>query len=198
MIATDKIGQKKYCIDCKSDNLEVEQDTVFCPSLQKRGCILRMIKMTKIRRAIEFARRAHEGQLRWNEDDYFESHVVPVAESICLKGLVDRDQMEMVIISGYLHDTIEDTTVTFEEITQEFGDEIGVIIDLLTHSRDETYAEYIMRLYECRNTSLGNIAIRVKLADLENNMSTGIKPKKHHLQKYQLAKAILQKGLDVV
>jgi GTP pyrophosphokinase len=64
-----------------------------------------------------------------------------------------------------LHDAVEDTSATVEEITALFGPNVSEAIDALSRREGELYSEYMERV-------IGNpIAARVKLADLEENLS---------------------------
>lgn len=67
-------------------------------------------------------------------------------------------------VLALLHDTVEDTSVTNDDIRKEFGDVIADALDCLTHRDEESYDEYIDRV--CTNP----LAVEVKLADLHNNM----------------------------
>lgn len=67
-----------------------------------------------------------------------------------------------------LHDVVEDTPATVEEITANFGPEVSEVVDLLTrrgrNGEGETYADYVVRLAENER------ARRVKIADTEDNL----------------------------
>jgi (p)ppGpp synthase/HD superfamily hydrolase len=77
-----------------------------------------------IARAVEFAAKAHEGQLREDKGDAYFNHLAEVA-AICA-GLEPFDPI--LVAGAYLHDTVEDTGVTETDIRQEFGDEIGDLV----------------------------------------------------------------------
>ena len=72
------------------------------------------------------------------------------------------DEKEKIL--ALLHDTVEDTNVTNDDIRNEFGNTIADALDCLTHREGESYDSYIDRV--CTNP----LAIDVKLADLHNNM----------------------------
>lgn len=69
-------------------------------------------------------------------------------------------------IVGFLHDTLEDTTITLDEIKQ-FGDEITEALLLLTHNDDTPYLDYV------KKAATNKIAKEVKLADLLHNTNLG-------------------------
>jgi GTP pyrophosphokinase len=79
-----------------------------------------------LRRAHEWARKAHEGQVRKTGDPYI-THPVTVALMLAEYGLD-----EPTLAAALLHDTVEDTNLTLAEISGEFGDEIARLIDGVT------------------------------------------------------------------
>src|SRR5271165_966820 len=76
-----------------------------------------------LNRAYVFAMKAHGTQKRASGDPYF-SHPLEVA-AICTDLKLD----EATIVAAMLHDTIEDTETTREQIDRAFGDEIGGLVD---------------------------------------------------------------------
>lgn len=79
-----------------------------------------------LRRAYEFAENAHSGQKRKSGEDYF-VHCAEVA-----RILVDLKLDTSTIAAGLLHDVVEDTPVTLEELEQTFGPEIAALVDGVT------------------------------------------------------------------
>ena len=79
-------------------------------------------EQTLISHAFDFAQKAHEGQMRKSGVPYF-YHVVEVAKNLALFGLDAT-----TIAAGLLHDTVEDTPVTKEDLEQEFGKEIEHLV----------------------------------------------------------------------
>lgn len=79
-----------------------------------------------IEKAYEFSEKAHEGQLRRSGEPYI-SHPLNVAGIIAdLKLDIDT------IVTGLLHDTVEDTDVTLEDVRREFGDTVATLVDGVT------------------------------------------------------------------
>ena len=79
-----------------------------------------------INKSYEFAKRAHEGQKRMNGDPYF-IHVFETAK------ILAKFEMDIqTIIAGLLHDVLEDTSITEEEIKRDFGDDILFLIKGVT------------------------------------------------------------------
>lgn len=128
--------------------------------------------------ALQIAQKAHAGQVDKAGKDYI-LHPMTVA------SYMDTD-IEKTI--AYLHDVLEDTDVTVDELKNIFPNEIVDTLITLTHRKDESYFEYIQRV------SKSKLAKKVKAADLLHNLDiTRIKePTKQdyeRLEKYK--KAIL-------
>ncbi len=122
-------------------------------------------------RAYEYSAKAHEGQFRKNGDPYV-SHCVEVA-----KILADLQLDTVTVASGLIHDVVEDTPITIEEIEKEFGREVSQIVDGLTkighlplNSTEERQVENYRKLL----VSIAKDArvIMIKLADRLHNMRT--------------------------
>ena len=79
-----------------------------------------------ILRAYQFAEKAHQGQKRASGEPYV-SHSLAVAAI-----LAEMHVPPAVVIAGLLHDTVEDTPVTLNELRQEFGDEVARLVDGVT------------------------------------------------------------------
>jgi len=124
-----------------------------------------------IRRAYEFSRQVHRGQKRQSGDPYF-IHPVGVA---CLIADLKLDVPS--VVTGLLHDTVEDTLTTLEQIQGEFGDEVAALVDGVTKisqvnftSREEKQAENFRKMVLAMARDIR--VILVKLADRTDNMRT--------------------------
>lgn len=111
-----------------------------------------------IDRAADFARRKHVDQY-YGGDDFFEAHVERVVEVV--REFTDD---AATIAAAYLHDTVEDTDTTFEEIATEFGDEVADIVWLVTDPEGEGWSreEKKQALYDQFKT--GTPTLRLKAA----------------------------------
>lgn len=110
------------------------------------------------------ARVAHSGQTRSGGEAYFE-HVLRVAQAAWKS---DGDDNWIASAIGYLHDTVEDTTITLGTLRDVgFPRELVTDVALLTRGEDETYDHYIDRLIEFGSDD----ALIVKLADLNDNLN---------------------------
>ena len=122
-------------------------------------------------RAYRFSEAAHLGQKRLSGEN-FVSHCVEVA-----KILVDLQLDSVTVASGLIHDVVEDTSVTVEDIEAEFGKEIAEIVDGLTKighlplnsSQDRQVENYRKLLLSIAKDAR---VILIKLADRLHNMRT--------------------------
>ncbi|MCC6305780.1 MAG: bifunctional (p)ppGpp synthetase/guanosine-3',5'-bis(diphosphate) 3'-pyrophosphohydrolase [Rhodobacteraceae bacterium] len=124
-----------------------------------------------IRRAHEFGRRMHEGQLRRSGEPYF-THPVAVAAILTEMRLDDAS-----IVTALLHDTVEDTKATVEDVAAAFGTEIAELVNGVTKltnlqlsSSEAKEAENVRKLLIAMSRDLR--VILVKLADRLHNMRT--------------------------
>lgn len=123
-----------------------------------------------ITRAYDFAKKAHEGYTRYSGEPYF-IHVFETA-----KILAEIQMGASTIAAGLLHDVIEDTNVTAEQIEQEFGKEILFLVQGVTklgklryHGRDR-YIESLRKLFVAMSQDIRVLII--KLCDRLHNMRT--------------------------
>jgi GTP pyrophosphokinase len=124
-----------------------------------------------INRAYVFAMKMHGSQKRASGDPYF-SHPIEVA------GILTRYRLDSSsIITALLHDTIEDTPATLEDIERLFGPEIGRLVDGVTKlSRIELQSDHAKQAENLRKLVLAMSedirVLLVKLADRVHNMRT--------------------------
>lgn len=103
----------------------------------------------------DFSKNAHEGQFDKGGHPYF-LHVQKVAS---------MGENENEIIVGYLHDILEDTLYTINDIKSlGINNECINAIICLTHNKNISYDDYIMNIKKCE------LARKVKINDLKNNM----------------------------
>ena len=124
-----------------------------------------------LQKAYEFAKKAHEGQKRVSGDAYL-THLVGVAD------ILDELHMDSVTIAtGLLHDILEDTLVTYDELKAEFGEEIANLVDGVTKLSNQQFQDAALRQAESTRKMMIAMAkdvrvILVKLADRTHNMRT--------------------------
>jgi len=134
-------------------------------------------------RAVALATELHKDQRDKGGASYI-GHPLRVMRSVLSKGY-DED----VAIAAVLHDTVEDTPLTLDDVQQEFGPRRAATVALLSKQPGETYDAFIDRIIASGNRD----AMQVKLADLEDNSDVkrlGREPTdsdKQRLTKYQRA-----------
>jgi len=125
----------------------------------------------ELQRAFAFAERSHEGQKRLTGEDFI-SHPLAVA-TILAELHLDTTS----VVAALLHDVVEDTSVSLDELQGEFGPDVGRIVDGLTKldtiefkSREQEQAENVRKMMVAM---AGDIRVLlIKLADRLHNMRT--------------------------
>lgn len=112
-----------------------------------------MIYTPLTNKAMRVAYAAHHGQLDYNGIPYI-FHPIHLAEQM-------EDEISCCV--ALLHDTVEDTDVTLEQLRDMFPAEVADAVALLTHEAGTDYFDYVRRIRD------NPIARRVKLADLAHN-----------------------------
>ena len=141
------------------------------------------IEIDRVRAAFEFAAGRHVKQVRRTGED-FVVHPVEVAK-ICVGMRLDTE----TLCAALLHDTVEDTSTTLDEIRDRFGDETAALVDGVTKltgitfkSRDEAQAENYRKMIVAMAQDIR--VILIKLADRLHNMRTiGAMPKQKQIEK---------------
>jgi GTP diphosphokinase / guanosine-3',5'-bis(diphosphate) 3'-diphosphatase len=134
-------------------------------------------ELAQVRRAYEIAEAAHTGQMR-DEGTPYIVHPIRVAVSLV-------DELEMVspklVCSALLHDVIEDSPTTREEVAEIFGEEIARIVWLLTKLESVSLGDYLAAIEAAAETG----APLVKLCDrLDNLRFLGHSPKPEKKHRY--------------
>lgn len=123
-----------------------------------------------VQKAYDFAADAHKDHKRFSGDPYME-HVAAVGYKLAAMGMGPR-----TISAGLLHDSIEDTTVTADDIKQAFGDEILFLVDGVTklssvrYYGSDRHNESLRKLFVA--TSQDIRVLIIKLVDRLHNMET--------------------------
>jgi (p)ppGpp synthase/HD superfamily hydrolase len=145
--------------------------------------------MASIEKALQIAARAHEVQKDKDGQPY-------ILHPLRVMNAVEGETEKIVAI---LHDVIEDTSVTAEDLRREgFDESVLAALECVTHRKGEPYADYVVR---CKSDEMGR---RVKLADLEDNARLSrallrpdrIEPDVARLRQYLLAYKFLTDRLS--
>lgn len=148
------------------------------------------VNIPLIKKAYEFSDLAHKGQKRASGEPYVE-HCLEVAFI-----LAEQHMDSTTIAAGLVHDVVEDTEITIENLREEFDDEIADLVDGVTKigamkfaSREEQQVEYFRKMLLSMAKDIRVIII--KLADRLHNMRT-----LHHLPE-EKQKKIAQETRDI-
>lgn len=144
-----------------------------------------------LNRAYVFAMMAHGTQTRASGDPYY-SHPVEVAGILADMGLDGSS-----IITGLLHDTVEDTDTTLEEISDQFGAQIAQLVDGVTklsllelQSENTKQAENFRKLFLAMSEDIR--VLLVKLADRLHNMRT-----LHHVKSEEKRRRVARETMEI-
>ncbi|MBO4895091.1 MAG: bifunctional (p)ppGpp synthetase/guanosine-3',5'-bis(diphosphate) 3'-pyrophosphohydrolase [Clostridia bacterium] len=174
------------------DNEHLVKNNIFAPGEEtEQGCLEVLMEaissysqedIESVKRAYEFARKAHSHQKRQSGQPYI-VHPLSVAKILADLGLDSQS-----IAAALLHDVVEDTPCTLKDLEREFGEEIAELVDGVTKigkvpiatkedgigtvrsSREEEQAENIRKMLLAMSKDIRVIII--KLADRLNNMRT--------------------------
>lgn len=164
--------------EIKTDKTPVEDvdvDALYAKLLEKIKKVHQSEnEINIINKAFEVAKKQHGGQLRRSGEPYI-IHPIAVADI-----LVDFGMDYQSIVAALLHDVVEDTDYTLDELKSEFGGEIAVLVDGVTKlghlqyserdSKEEMQAENISKMLLAMSKDIRVIVI--KLADRLHNMRT--------------------------
>ena len=158
----------------KYGGFEDESDSFgdgFEESYEKIKKIYSDSELENIRHAYEVAKQAHKAQLRRSGEPYI-IHPIAVAGILADLGMDSQS-----LIAALLHDTVEDTELTNEDIVKNFGEEIAQLVDgvtklakVPTETKAEAQAENIRKMLLAMSNDIRVIII--KLADRLHNMRT--------------------------
>ena len=134
--------QKVIDVDIIEDDRDKEKHKDFIPPEKLYEELIGKVKkyhpsadISLIEKAYQVADHAHKGQMRKSGEPYI---IHPICVAIILADLeLDKES----IVSGLLHDVVEDTVMTTDEIREEFGNEVAVIVDGVTKLGQLSYSK---------------------------------------------------------
>ena len=122
--------------------------------------------MELVKSAELLAKKKHAGQFRKDDTTPFSKHIEDVVNRLKSLGVVDEE----ILCAGWLHDTIEDTETSFDDLYDQFGSEIAVLVSSLSKdmslTRKKREQAYVKQLKESSSN-----AKLIKLCDISANLS---------------------------
>lgn len=141
-------------------------------------------------KAKEFAKKYHDGQVRDDGRDYFEAHIQVVVDNLLREvkndpNLETDETVDKILSVAYLHDVLEDTDATMNDLLAVFPKDVCEAVEILTKKKGEMYYDFVNRIIASKNL----IAKTVKISDLAANMqdATPKEKKGSRYAKYQFA-----------
>ena len=138
--------------------------------LNRLGSKEQLTDIERIREAFEFAREAHKPQRRKSGEPYI-IHPVNVARIVAEELELGADP----VIAAFLHDVVEDTPFTIDDIRERFGDEVAFLVGVVTKQKKDNYvhSKQIDNFRQILASMQYDVrALLIKLADRLHNMRT--------------------------
>ena len=126
--------------------------------------------MVRLKDAFEFAREAHKHQRRRSGEPYI---LHPIAVASIAAGEINLDVNS--VIAAFLHDVVEDTPHSIDEIRQRFGEDVAFLVKVVTKQKKEKYemSKQLDNFKQMLNSVQYDVrALLVKLSDRLHNMRT--------------------------
>lgn len=118
--------------------------------------------------AMDFAKKAHAGQTRSDGSPYTD-HVERVAKSV--EKFKSLHNLDALISAALLHDTLEDTDTTHEDLVRLFGGLVASLVKELTSDKEEIARVGKQAYLASKMTTMSSYALVIKLADRLDNIS---------------------------
>lgn len=120
--------------------------------------------ISSILKAMEFAERKHVGQARDNGEDFYLAHCLVVYQTVKSR----RGDAE-ILCASLLHDVLEDTDTTYEELVVNFGENVADLVLMVTHTEDNVFP--LLKFTDNKYSELVHKAMVLKHADTFVNVS---------------------------
>lgn len=135
-------------------------------------------------KALEFAREKHKGQMRKNNTPVeYITHPINVA-NLVKKYANNKENIDDLVSSAYLHDTLEDTNTTYEELTCNFGNIISNLVKELTNNEVLKKEMGKTKYLSIKMANMSEDALIIKLCDRLDNVSSLYDTNKAFIDKY--------------
>ena len=118
--------------------------------------------------ALEFAKKMHSGQYRCDGTEYI-THPIRVADYV--SSFKKSKDMETLLASAYLHDTLEDTSATYYDLVSNFGSQVASVVLELTNDEDLKRELGKTKYLEIKMKNMSSWALVIKLCDRLDNVS---------------------------
>jgi len=148
---------------------------------------LSTIDVTKVESAELYARDKHKGMTRNDGITPYSAHLEDVVSLLKSLGIIDED----ILCSGWLHDTIEDTKTTLDDLNERFGKKVSVLVYSLSKDKNLPKKER-ERLYVKQLKDASADAKIIKLCDISANLKDMVKPNSK-MSKNKMKKTAKQK-----
>jgi len=112
----------------------------------------------RVKDASDFAKKAHEGQVRKSNEPYF-THCEAVYKILKEEWGIENEDC---LIAALLHDTVEDTKVTLEEIKEEFGEDVAKLVSGVTNLKSSNDRENLKKILKNFFFEIKKIKIKIK------------------------------------
>lgn len=167
----DKIKHYKNSIEVCKEKIEVEGPHGSKPWINiKEECEIKLKESMELQKTIEFATKAHGDQKRKYTGEPYIVHPISVMKRIEKLGIAGD-----ILHAAILHDVVEDTPITLEEIRSEFGESISSIVEELTDvytsaKFPELNRKARKKLEIERLSKISEQAQTIKLSDIIDNL----------------------------
>lgn len=148
--------------------ISIEEVYSYDLNLEFQFSEFRAYHLDPVKDALKFATRMHEGQYRTSGEPYI-NHPIRVAENV-EKYKISKD-LNILKMAAYLHDTLEDTNATYEDLATLFGSTVASIVLELTTDKDMKAEIGKTRYLEIKMKNMSSWALVIKLCDRLDNIS---------------------------
>jgi GTP pyrophosphokinase len=120
-------------------------------------------------KALKIAERAHKGQFRRSTGAPYFHH--PVTVAIVVAGFKQSKHLAEILCAAILHDTLEDTELTFSDIAKMFTPLVASIVQELTNDKEEIERIGKLAYHKKKLVGMSSYSLTIKLADRLHNVS---------------------------